>query len=304
MMRLSRSPPTRSLRVFCVAARHRSFKFAADELCLTPSAVSHQMKELEATLGTRLFERRPRSLELTRAGAALVEEIEPLLEALDRSVAQIARGGGRRSLRLVLPPFFASELLIPRLGAFCLRHPGIDIQIDSHDPRPAAHPASADVSVLLLDSEPQGLQCTRLFPLSLTAVCAPQHLRAVAQLGSAVFAELTLVVHKPAAGAWSAWAQEVGIAPAEPASVLELDTMHAVVRAAERGVGVALVPTAHCADGLRSGALVRIFAVELHTADSYYLVSRAKDGDKPEVRALTEWMLEQFHPEAMSAHVD
>jgi LysR family glycine cleavage system transcriptional activator len=294
MIRLSRPPPTRSLRVFCVAARHRSFKFAADELHLTPSAVSHQMKELEETLGTRLFERKPRSLELTRAGAALVEEVEPLLEALDRSVAQIVRGGGRRKVRMVLPPFFASELLIPRLGEFCARHPGIDIQIDSHDPRPAVHSLSADVSVLLLDAAPQGLQCARLFPLSLSAACAPQHLPTIAQHGSTVFAQFTLIVHKPSADAWPAWAQEVGIATPEPARVLELDTLHAVVRAAEHGVGIALVPTRHCYRSFHAGTLVRVFAVELPTADSYYLVYRAKDGDKPAVRALIDWLHETF----------
>ena len=294
MIRLSRPPPTRSLRVFCVAARHRSFKFAADELCLTPSAVSHQIKDLEDTLGACLFERRPRSLELTRAGAALLAQVEPLLEALDRSVAEFARGGGRRSVRMVLPPFFASELFIPRLGAFCAHHPGIDLQIDSRDPRPAAHPPSADVSVLLVDSEPQGLECTPLFALSLSAVCAPQHLCTVARLGSAVFKELTLIVHKSSAEAWSEWAREVGIEAPEPSRVLELDTMHAVVRAAEHGIGVALVPTAHCAEGFRTGALARIFAVELRTPDTYYLVNRAKDGDRPDVRALADWMREQF----------
>lgn len=293
-MRLSRPPPTRSLRVFCVAARHRSFKFAAEELCLTPSAVSHQIKELEDTLGARLFERRPRSLELTRAGATLRGQVEPLLEALDRSVAEFARGSGRHSVRMVLPPFFASELFIPRLGAFCAHHPGIDLQIDSRDPRPAAHPASADVSVLLVDSEPQGLECTRLFALSLSAVCAPRHLCTVARLGGALFRELTLIVHKSAAQAWSEWASEVGIEAPEPARVLEFDTMHAVVRAAEHGIGVALVPTAHCAESFRTGALSRIFAVELRTPDTYYLVSRAKDRDRPDVRALTDWMCQQF----------
>ncbi len=294
LMRLSRPPPTRSLRVFCVAARQRSFKFAADELYLTPSAVSHQMKELEQTLGLRLFERRPRSLELTRAGATLLEEVEPLLEALDRSVAQIARGGGRRSVRMALPQFFASELLIPRLDAFCARHPQLDIHIDSHDPRPELHSAGVDVSVLLLEAEPLGVQSTRLFSLSLTAACAPRHLPAVARLGSTVFRELTLLVHKASANAWSAWAQEVGIEAPEASRVIELDSMHAVVRAAEHGIGVALVPTAHCADRFRAGTLARIFAVELTTTDAYYLVHRAKDGDKPDVHALAEWMLEEF----------
>jgi LysR family glycine cleavage system transcriptional activator len=294
MMRLSRPPPIRNLRVFCAAARLRSFKSAADELYLTPSAVSHQMKELEDTLGVRLFERKPRALELTHAGAMLLDEVAPLLEALDRTLAQVARRGGRRTLRVLLPPFFASELFIPRLAGFCARHPEIDIQIDTHDPRPATHPASADVSVLIADTEPQGVQCARLFALSLTAVCAPQHAAAVARLGGAVFKEMALIVHKPRPHAWAGWAEEAGLDAPEPRNVLELDTLHAVVRAAERGLGVALVPTVHCEAWFRSGALARIFPVELPTADTYYLVTRPKDADKPDIRAFSDWMVAQF----------
>lgn len=280
--------------MFCAAARLRSFKSAADELCLTPSAVSHQMKELEETLGVRLFDRKPRALELTHAGAMLFEEVEPLLEALDRTLAHVARRGGQRTLRVLLPPFFASELFIPRLAGFCAEHPEINIQIDTHDPRPSTHSPSADVSILIADAEPQGLQCSRLFALSLTAVCAPQHTAAVARLGSSVFKEMALIVHKARPHAWANWAEEVGLETPEPKNVLEFDTLHAVVRAAERGIGVALVPTVHCEAWFRSGALVRIFSVELPTADTYYLVSRPKDADKADIRAFSDWMSGQF----------
>ncbi|HKF97538.1 MAG TPA: LysR family transcriptional regulator, partial [Steroidobacteraceae bacterium] len=94
-MRLSRFPPLKNLRAFCVAARHLSFKIAAEELCLTPSAVSHQMRELETMLCTRLFERRTRSLALTPAGHRLLEAVEPLLDGLDRALTQLARHDGR-----------------------------------------------------------------------------------------------------------------------------------------------------------------------------------------------------------------
>ena len=294
MMRLSRPPPTRNLRAFCVAARHRSFKLAADELSLTPSAVSHQMKELEEALGVGLFVRKPRGLELTAAGFMLHEEIEPLLTALDRTLAQVARRSGRRTLRIQLPPFFASELFIPRLTYFCAEHREFDIQIDTRDPRPSLHPPSADVSILLADTEPQSVQASRLFTLSLAAVCAPQHAATVAKLGSAVLREMPLIVHKPRPYAWASWAEEVGLDAPEPTNVIELDTMFAVARAAERGVGVALVPPRLCEMWFRSGSLVRIFATELVTSDSYFLVSRQKDASRPEIRALTEWALSQF----------
>jgi LysR family transcriptional regulator, glycine cleavage system transcriptional activator len=282
-MRLSRSPHLRNLRAFCIAAHHGSFKVAADELYLTPSAVSHQMKELEDTLGVRLFERKTRAVELT---------ISPLLDAIERSVARVARRSRRTALRLQLPPFFASELFIPRIGNFCDAYPHIDIQVDTNDPRPSQHSPASDLSVLLSDEEPHGLEVTRLLSLSLVAACAPHHAATVSRLGSAALRELALIVHKTRPFAWNSWAQEVGLTQPEPKNVIELDSMLAVVRAAERGVGIALVPEALCRAWFESGALARVFAVQLATADAYFLVSRVKDAQRSEVRAMTQWMIE------------
>jgi LysR family glycine cleavage system transcriptional activator len=202
---------------------------------------------------------------------------------------------------VLLPPFFASELFIPRLTSFCEAHPEIDIQIDTKDPRPSIHPATADVSILLSDQVPQGLRTSRLFSLSLTAVCAKEHAQTVARLGSEVFRQMSLIVHKTRPFAWQSWADEVGLETPEPKNVIELDTMFSVVRAAERGIGVALVPSVLCESWFRSGSLVRIFSVELETNDTYFLVSRPKDAEKPEVKAITNWALEQFRPQQLSA---
>jgi len=293
-MRLSRPPPLRNLRAFCAAARHSSFKSAAEELCLTPSAVSHQMKELEAALGMRLFERRTRSLELTTAGHHLFEEVEPLLAALDGVLTQLARRNGRQTLRVRLPALFANELFIPRLGSFCEAHPQIDVQLDTRDPRPVSHPPGADVSILLTDSAPPGLKSVRLFSCVLAAVCAHEHLGSVARLGREVFGTLALLVDRTRPLAWEQWAEEVGLGTPEPRQVIEFDTMSAVVRAAERGLGIALVPTVLCDSAIRSGALARVFAVELATPDAYYMVSRPKDAERPHVKALTGWALAQY----------
>jgi LysR family glycine cleavage system transcriptional activator len=293
-MRLSRPPPLRNLRAFCIAARHCSFKIAADELFLTPSAVSHQMKELEETLGVRLFERKTRALELTTAGHTLHDEVAPLLDALDRSLAQFTRRHRRKSLRIQLPPFFASELFVPRLATFCNAHPDIDIQIDTSDPHPTLHPPTSDVSIILADAPPPGMNAAKLFSLKLAAVCAKEQAHEVVRLGREVFRETALIVHRPRPFAWANWAQEVGLDAPEPKNIIELDSMFAVVRAAERGIGVALVPTALCGAWFETGALVRIFSIELALSDTYYLVSRQKDAEKQEVKAVTEWALEEF----------
>jgi LysR family glycine cleavage system transcriptional activator len=293
-MRLSRAPALRSLRAFCVAARHRSFKIAADDLSLTPSAVSHQMRELEDALGVRLFERKTRALELTQAGHVLLEEVEPLLEALDRGLTRIARRNNRRRLRVLAPPFFASELFMPRLASFCAAHPDIDIQIDTPDARLAVHPPTADVSILITDAIPQGLKAAQLFPMTLVAVCAQGPAAVVLRLGPEAFREMTLIVHKARPHAWSSWAEEVGIETPEPKNVVELDTMFMVVRAAEHGLGIALVPEALCQRWFQSGALVRIFSVRLHLKDAYSLVYRPRDASKLEIAAFSAWALEEF----------
>ena len=290
LMRLSRPPHLRNLRAFCVAAHHRSFKIAAEELFLTPSAVSHQMKELEDALGVRLFERKTRAVELTAVGHTLYGEVGPLLEAIDRSLTRVARRNRRTTLRLLLPPFFASELFVPRMASFCAACPDVDIQVDTRDPRPAVHSPAADISVLLSDTVPQGLKVSRLFSLSLVAACAKEHAPTVARLGGSVFRELALIVHKSRPLAWNSWAQEVGLDAPEPKNLIELDTMFSVVRAAERGVGIALVPDALCGSWFESGALVRVFPVELATEDAYYLVSRNEDCERSEVAAMMNWI--------------
>ena len=293
-MRLSRAPPLRNLRAFCIAARHKSFKAAADELALTPSAVSHQMKELEQVMGVRLFERKTRALALTTAGHTLLDEIAPLLDRMDRTLAQFSRRNRRRNVRLLLPPFFASELFVPRLESFFALHPGIDIQIDTIDPWPSDHPLSADVSIVLTNAEPQGVKAVHLFPLKLAAVCAREFAAAVSRLGREAFRETALIVQKARPFAWTHWANEIGLDTPEPRNIIELDTMFSVVRAAERGVGIALVPEILCEAWFRSGALVRLFSLQLDTDNSYYLVSRLQDAHKPEVTAITDWTLDQF----------
>src|SRR5207302_6370468 len=139
----------------------------------------------------------------------------------------------RQTLRVLLPPFFASELFIPRLTSFCAAHPQIDIQIDTRDPRPSSHPPTADVSILLADSEPQGLRSSRLFTVSLTAACSKEHVPSVARLGGEVFKHLALSVHKARPFALTSWAADGCLQTPEPKNGSELGRCCAAVRRAE-----------------------------------------------------------------------
>src|SRR5580658_5395306 len=123
------SPSLRFLKTFHIAARRGSFKAAGDELCITASAVSHQIKALEEQLGLSLFERGPRSLSLTAAGTYYLEHIEAVFSRLKLATEQLHLRYTRAVVRLQVPSFFASELLLPRLANFSAKHGDIDIQI-------------------------------------------------------------------------------------------------------------------------------------------------------------------------------
>ena len=176
-----------------------------------------------------------------------------------RSQPRAGRAARRQTtLRVLLPPFFASEFFIPRLTSFCAAHPEIDIQIDTRDPRPSIHPPTADVSILLADEVPQGLTVG-------TLVFAVAHGR----VREGARADRRAPRERSVSGSGADRAQGSPVRldqlgggsrtrePPEPKNVIELDTMFAVVRAAERGIGVALVPSALCDSWFRSGALVR-----------------------------------------------
>lgn len=293
-MPLHRPPPLRALRAFCAAARQRSFKLAAGELFVTPSAVSHQMKELETYLELQLFERKMRSLELTAAGRALLEQVGPLLEAIDRAVSGVARGALRRMLRVAMPPFFASELFVPRLASFYRAQPSVHIRIDSANAVLTAHAANCDASILLVEEPPDDVYSRKLLSLRLCAVASPALAERVRGSGTSPFEREPLIVHRTMPDAWSRWAELNEYDAPDPERIIELDSQFAVARAAERGLGVALLPTTLVDPWLRSCALARLEQRELLTATSYFLVVRPEDSERAEIRALTHWALSEL----------
>jgi LysR family glycine cleavage system transcriptional activator len=294
-----RTPHLRLLRAFCLAARHSSFKDAAVRLSLTPSAVSHQVKELEEQLGVTLFQRRTRSVVLTPIGRQLLDDLEPALEALGAAIERTRNtSGARRQLTIVMPPFFASELFAPRLPDFHSRYPGIDIQVDTHDPRPGQHSGFADVSIVLSGIPPTGgdIEAVRLMPLRLVAAASPKVAHSVAgKLNARAFDGQTLIMHRSFRNdVWDLWLNQVGLDLRRVSNVVEFDNMVAVARAAERDGGIALVPAIVGQPWFERGALVHIQGFDLRGDEAYYLVARRSDFERSEVRALVAWSIEQF----------
>jgi LysR family transcriptional regulator, glycine cleavage system transcriptional activator len=301
-----RQNSVRGLRTFCVAARCLSFKAAAEELCVTPSAVSHQIKGLEQQLQVQLFERRTREVALTEVGAALYAQVEPLLTELDNVTARfMQRNGQRRVLRISLLPFFASEMFIPRLSAFADQHRAIDIRVETTEAG-ALHTSASDASILLLQSRPTDTTTIAhpLFPLRLAPACSPQLARELKLGDPRALLGTTLIVHKGRPHAWQDWFASMSISLERTPKVIHLDSMFAVARAAERGLGVALVPIPLSSTWFNSGALVRPCIGELETTDRYYFVYRNDGAKNPDVCALRDWVVATFshdQDERMSA---
>jgi LysR family glycine cleavage system transcriptional activator len=294
MTPINRNISLRGLRTFCVAAEHASFRDAADKLFITASAVSHQIKNLEEELGQKLFERTSRSLTLTEAGCSLLDDIKPLITRLDEVAALHRVSTTRSSLSISVQPFFASEVFIPRLPEFTRDHPDIDIKVDTSDESAERHPATADVSIRVFKSPPEGLSSDRLFPLRLIPAASPELRKKIVVKKTSITGDVPLLVHDNRPKAWRQWQQSSGIQIPQDASIIRLDSMIAIARAAERGLGAALVPVQLSDAWFESGSLVPLSDHELVTRDAYYFVCRPGGANNETIQTLRTWVLQNF----------
>ncbi|MDH3266486.1 MAG: LysR substrate-binding domain-containing protein [Gammaproteobacteria bacterium] len=294
MSNTSRNLSLRGLRTFCVAAEHESFRDAAEKLFVTASAVSHQIKNLEDELGKKLFERGRRTLTLTDAGNALYSDVHPLISQLDDVTSQHRNAVNRSTLSISVQPFFASEVFVPRLPEFRDKHPDIDIMIDTSDESVEKHPGKADVSIRIFKSAPASLSAERLFTLRLVPAASRAFRNQLKIKAKTIVSDFPVIVHQTRPKAWQQWQRVSGIELPANTTTLRLDSMTAVARAAERGLGAALVPVQLSDSWFESGGLVQLFSQELTTSDAYYFVCRAEDTVKDNVRALRHWVLQSF----------
>lgn len=284
----------RGLRTFCIAARYESFRTAADELFITSSAISHQMKSLEEELGLKLFERGTRELALTESGKALYNDINPLIEELDSVLAVYKDVEPRKSVRISVQPFFASEFFVPRLSEFTAEHPEIDIQVGTSDESAEKHPTDSDLSIRLFKSPPANMSSNLLFPLRMVPAGSPDFKKKMQVKGKKIISDFPLIVHETRPKAWLDWQKASGIQLPEDGKVTRLDSMIAVVRAAERGIGAALVPVPLADLWFQQGSIVQLFDKELIADVSYYLVCEEDRADDASVALLRDWIMQRF----------
>jgi Transcriptional regulator len=287
-----RLPPLRSLRAFEAAARHLSFARAADELHVTPAAISQQVKILEEHLGMPLF-RRGAHLSLTEAAAAALPLVSDSFDRMERAVERLRQGRECGPLVLSCSPAFAARWLIPRLAGFQARHPDIDLRLSASVRLVNFDTEDVDLAIRYGPGRYPGLHVERLKAEEVVPVAHP-HLAATlkepADLLGVTLLHNTAMDWDDTFPTWPHWLGGVGVVPAAPPNPRRFDDFNLIVQATLAGLGVALVWRTLVADDLAAGRLVALFPAQ-PLANAYHLVCPSRYLDNSKVAAFREWAL-------------
>lgn len=278
------------------AARHLSFTRAGEELFLTQSAVSRQIKELEAQLGVALFERRHRALALTEAGqqfyAAAAQVIATMRGATERLRAQAGR---RRPLSVATTHSFAALWLIPRLAGFTRDHPGVDVRITAETRVQDLEREGLDLAIRHGPAALAGPNAVRLFGERVFPVCSPGLRSRIPLEKPADLAQHVLLQYDDPDGRhpwlhWKTWLEVEGIADLRPAGTLAFSGYEQIIPAAIAGHGVALGRSPLVKDLLDEGTLVAPFRSSADPARAYFAVVSPEAAGRPEVVEFIAWL--------------
>ncbi|HJS09756.1 LysR family transcriptional regulator [Sphingopyxis sp.] len=281
------------LAAFDAVARHLSFSAAADELQLTQSAVSRQIKVLEDQLGCLLFVRDRRKVMLSDAGAAYHREVKPILAALFRATLEITTNRAGGSLDLAILPTFGTRWLAPRLGHFLADNPGVTINLCTRLNVFDFHFESIDAAIHFGLPEWPGAGLDYLMGEQVIPVCSPALRREAgfAEPGDLLRAPLIHLVSRPRA--WMNWFGSMQVRAGQIDGLM-IDQFATAAQAVAGGVGVALMPTFLIAAELGRGELVPAVDVEpIAGEESYYLAwPKARTSHQP-LAAFRAWLVEE-----------
>ena len=297
-------PPLNGLRAFEAAARHLSFAKAADELAVTPGAVSHQVKALEAYLDVELFRRQARGIRLSEAGQDILPMLQDAFDRLDQVADRLQAHRCSHTLVVSAAPTFAAKWLVPQIETFNEQHPDIDVRIDAAKRVVDFAREDVDVAIRFGMGDEAGLASWPLFdqPEEIFPVCAPAVaegpplLRAPSDLAGCT---LLHADWKHGGRIWPNWADWLVRAKARDVDGQRgprFTTWGLALQAARAGHGVALGSRSLVADDLARGDLVQPFTVTLQAPANvgFYLVCPETAVRRPKVRAFCSWMRARF----------
>jgi LysR family transcriptional regulator, glycine cleavage system transcriptional activator len=288
---LRRLPPLNALKAFEAAARHESFTRAAEELCVTLGAVSHQVKALEAELGIKLFNRQRQRLVITEGGR---EYLTVLRDAFDRIAVGTERLVQRQSagvLTVSTSPDFAAKWLVHRLGRFAEAHPSIDLRVSATMHHVDFAREEIDLAVRHGDGNWTGLDVVRLCSEELFAVCSPKLLSGRNRVRKPADLLKFPLLHLDDRKDWAKWLDASGLPIAGVSHGPVLNRASMVIDAVVDRHGIGLARTTLAAWDLINGRLVRPFAQALRLSKTYWIVSPQATSMLPKIRACRDWLL-------------
>lgn len=296
---LRRLPSLDFLRGFEAAGRRLSFTLAAQELFVTQSALSRQIKALEDALGVALFERRHRALALTTAGSAFHRDVTDVLESLAAATSRMRDTTRSPGLTLSTTVSFASLWVIPRLATFRARHPEVEVYVSADDRVVDLARGDVDIAVRYLPDSTAPQNAVRLFGERMTPVASPiiahgaSALRAPADLTRHVLLHLDDPEGRMPWLDWRSWLTSNGQPGLKPAGALRFRIYDQVVQAAVGGQGVALGRLPMIAEHLRDGRLIAPFAKKYDSARGYFALAAPRAAERDDVRAFMGWLADE-----------
>jgi LysR family glycine cleavage system transcriptional activator len=296
---MRRLPALGSLRAFEAAARHASFKRAAAELGVTPTAISHQIRQLEAELGGPLFVRLTRSVALTAAGDTLYH---PMRQAFD-TMAEAIRAVKQRQIRTIATlsatTAFTGRLLVPGAARFRALNPGWDLRLDASDEPVDLEAGAADAAIRYGGERHPGLTAVPLMADRFAPVCSPHlGLKTIDGLADValIHFDWRFASDRRTLPTWRRWVSSAGVS-LDPDSGIALSDESAAIQATIAGQGVALLSLALVAPELASGALIQPFGPVLE-GRRYDLVFPQGAESRPAVVAIRLWLAEWLGPDS------
>lgn len=287
--------PLQALRTFVEVGQRKSVKAAAQALHVTPGAVSQQIRVLEDRLGVVLLERERLGMRLTEAGASVFPRLREAFLQIDQAMHDLESTKARRSLTVSTVATFAASWLVPRLGRFKQLHPDIEIRVEATSELVDLRRDRVDVALRHGLGDYPGLEVLPLMAPVLTPVASPGFLKAhgavIHEAGDCLGYPL---LHDGDRADWPLWLKAHGVADdmrAERGSAFDDDFL--LIRAAEAGQGLALVPQAYAQEEIAAGRLIQVLDKPWPARFAYYAVTRPGAADRPEVRAFLEWIREE-----------
>ncbi|MGD8710585.1 MAG: transcriptional regulator GcvA [Ectothiorhodospiraceae bacterium] len=297
-----RLPPLNSVRAFEAAARLQSFSLAAEELHVTPSAISQQVKTLEEWLGFELFRRQARGLVLSEKARPCLPRLVAALDQIDDAFRALAERARTPTLTISTTASFATQWLVPRLRTFYARNPDVDVRVSAADRMVDLHSEEFDLAIRHGAGRYPGLRVECLIEERFAPVCAPALAYGERPIRTAADLRPHRLLHMQPDGedafaaygweTWEQWFAAAGVEPPELSRGSRFSDKYLAILEAIAGSGITLGPWSLIQEELRAGRLVAPIDLWLPANANYYLVYTDRALENPALEAFREWILE------------